>query len=366
MHNFFSNKIYNTDLQICKALLYPQSLESELIGYRDAPRHPGFVSRPERHMVEAVIQKFLSIRRDDLNLRDFRFLVGVDHRPELLEMYLRYFLRHSIEDPVKLVAIAWNNNVCSYICACVQDLPTSRFWSLSTGASLFRFLIENGADVHRGDVHRGKVHRGKRTRRTAYYRLLDCQYSQFDIDGDIQTWLEILRRAGVCLSNYLEQEHQLLLREWDGFHVDSYDNTPDTAVTTRRITMVKIGGFMAPTWRHCTDPDSHAYEVLEEFKNLGPGRSDWLPPLPPYPTHEKDYKIWTTCKSPSDYFPFYPTPLRDEEHDMKRYPYLYKTYDLAVKITTARFQQRQAKKMGKSRPKRKAPASKMPGSWVDG
>lgn len=163
------------------------------------------------------------------------------------------------------------------------------------------------------------------------------------------SWLCIMRFCGIHLPTYIEREKQLGFdlgpRMWERYR------------STKIIEMINVQGMSVPSWTWTIDRESKIYEVLEEFKNLGPGAFSCYT----YgPDAVLDHHMWKYSCWPEKNFPFIVRPIPPGLR------HLHHSYLTAINLAMARFERRQAKKTAKRDGVRyRKKKTIMPGSWIE-
>ena len=157
-----------------------------------------------------------------------------------------------------------------------------------------------------------------------------------------------MRFCGICIPTYIEHETRLGINlstcSWEKYRSE------------KMIEMISVEGTEVPSWRWTINRESEAYEVLEEFKNFGPGAFRWYT----FGANAAAYHSqWKMVCAPEWNFPFIMTPIRANwRHDP--------SYQVAANLAMARFDRRQAKKIAKRDGfKNWKKKTVMPGSWIE-
>jgi hypothetical protein len=134
---------------------------------------------------------------------------------------------------------------------------------LSQWKLAIRRLIKLGSDIHQqADTNRLRL----------LYEILAIARSPFDSQNLFDIWLDILLSSDVDVARYLKIELK--------FHDEASHLIEDLESRPRHM-IFDISGRPRVYWDWWIDPQSPAYEVLEEFKNFGPAahnpcENSWL------------------------------------------------------------------------------------------
>lgn len=317
-----------------------------------------------------VTETLLSQKHNDIQTGDVNILIDSELDAEYLARYLRRFLSLPMVDTAELLDFAWWHMLRIFGALFHEmTVPTTpSWWRIRTQPAhhiipgILKIFIEQGFNVNKlGHSF---------SRYSAYMAVLFGVDHPFDADDAIHQWLKALQEAGVFIRPYVECELQNLsqsgvkaLRCIDGER-------------KRLVVMIRFGDVDVPSWRWRHNPASAAFEVLDEFKNLG---QDGLTPLltwgPQEPAHARDYKCWFDYNEPVAAWSY---PFRRRNVDLfsvDRRLFVGKpcdmgrhgpeTQQLALAIREGRFARREARRWRKAHPGHKRHREKMPGSWVD-
>lgn len=273
--------------------------------------------------------------------KDAEYLLDTAREPSYFGRYLKVFLKYPAIDHSDLLSQAWKTFVNSVF---VVDSDSSSW------IPALRTFIEHGVNLHQPCDSDGP---------SAYTTILNAQVHPFEADDKAYSWLEMLKTCGVNISSYLETESTLI----DKFGFNPYTN----GRKMKKITL-DFDGLPMPSWRWELPTESSIIEVMEEFRNLGPGKMElepfWLDPEGP-----DDFKSWKAENLYPDWsqFPFLLSPLDlvNVDDDILYALWHRETYNLAVEIRDKRIARRQAKKWRKARAGDKPLSNKMPGTWVE-
>lgn len=293
----------------------------------------------------------LSMRPDDMQEKDIKYLLKTGHHPEYFNRYLKVFLNSPWIDHTDLVSHAWD-------CIMEKTFPREGYYELSSWIPPLRYLIEQGVDLHQPF---------NRSYNSAYTRILSLADHPFEADENAYAWLGMLKACGIDLSSYLKVETTLLKTAG----ISGY-----ATAMKRKLEFLDFEGLPMPSWRREVAMDNNVVELLEEFRNLGNDGLEWALVVPD-PSGPDDLKCWKAENIDTEWgeewgeycFPFSLSPIdciiEGLENIMLKETWSRETYNLALEIRNKRLARRQAEKWRKAHPWDKPPSTKMPGTWVD-
>lgn len=97
---------------------------------------------------------------------------------------------------------------------------------------------------------------------SAYVQIYLAAETPFQADECIYRWLCILKEAGVDIEQYIKLENCNV--------AESRKFWPTSLEGTRQIETIVFEGVLVYSWSWYYNPDSRAFDVLDEFKNFGP------------------------------------------------------------------------------------------------
>lgn len=284
----------------------------------------------------------ISLKRENsrADLEDIQFLLDSSRSPPYYAVYLRRFLEEPRGDHQELIQVAWRT---------VLDAITAELKTITQWSEVLQYLIEQGADVHQ--VLYGTS--------TAYIQAMSEAQTPFEADESLHAWLSTLQTCGVPIGPYIECETQYV---------------HEHAVTSwffnrwnRRVVHIDFDGISTPSWRWIINPGGKAFEVLDEFQNLGPGLNSFLPESP-FIRGPNDWRPWLVASeiSRKKTFPFRTAPLDCcTGHEYWLAAHGREAYKRAREVREGRLARREARKWRKEHPRARPPTRVMPGSWVD-
>jgi hypothetical protein len=269
-------------------------------------------------------------------------------------VFLRYvFMRSDIKVPLK----EFNEMVTEF---CSKDTINGFDWSpLYTAMNL---LHDSGPDSRNGWeklIHRlltlgPDLHKSIRSSigGTLLHEVLSIAQYPFESGELGEQWLRILERSGIDIEEYLRTER--FVRGDASLPILLFEHQwqPNRTARTRCAYIIFSESSPRVSWDWYIDPQSHAVEVLNEFKNLGPSSYD-IPKGYQYPERMVNwpyfYPRWEVCYGHSFYYvmkeyrmKYFKTPFenRFERRRLKKARKLYKAQGIG---------------------KRK----RIPGAWID-
>jgi hypothetical protein len=125
---------------------------------------------------------------------------------------------------------------------------------------IIQHLIHLGTDLQRGFI-------SKTTLLDDLMSVVEYSFESRSLGGE---WINILLESGVNVADYLRTEYRL--------HFDSSKSLPmmqefwETDYRPRYLIISEE--TLSISWEWFIDPEGKAFDLLEEFKNSGPGRHD--------------------------------------------------------------------------------------------
>ncbi|CAM1504755.1 Fc.00g023460.m01.CDS01 [Cosmosporella sp. VM-42] len=319
----------------------------------------------------AILDLCLPITDPAFLVSEFEFLAPLACSPIKIESCLERYRPYATENWADLINIAWGQVVLLFAATTLDGTLSSYFVGkkLETWSNLIRKLIAEGLDVHKEvlDTHEEVSHPSENSR-TALFYLIQKTQCTYTLQVCLEKWAEILQAAGVDLRSYLDWEIPYCEKHFG--NGEPYNHNKDWP---REFRLEQVSGFTMPAWRRRMKPDGHAFEVRNEFQQLGPFRLR--------PTsyrlinevlyhHQPSGRIWKNASQIGweHDWPFFVPAVNDDLtglYDNPNWESIIPSYREARWLMEQRFERRQQRKLLKRGQLKKRRRAIMPGSWVE-